>query len=467
MKSKLIVLICLCFCALLLISIALLNGYPLVYWDTGTYVGSGFNGTVPFDRPILYGLFIRHISLASSLWLVIFAQGLIVSLLCFFACKYFTSVSTPVLLTVIAITLLVYFTGIGIHASRIVPDIFTSLSILSLTIILAAQRIKKIHAAIIVLIFVFSNLVHLSNMTTILGVLCVITLYNILHRRKYHAPLINNKRIYFGWGLLVCSYILLGSINFLYTKSFFISKAGHVFIMARMSDNGILQQYLNDKCVEKNYKICNYKDSIPGDFIWDTRGPLYKIYNLPNAYANWEANTKEYWEIITGTLTETKYLKKHVQCFLETTAKQLGKFDSGTDVIPHTTEWPVLAVIKYHFPRDFKDYLNSSQSLGKLGFSFLQQRQRIVILFSLVLLSVCLLIPTVRHALNNTSCFAAIIIILTSLIINAMVCGNLSAPDHRFQNRVIWLLPFLILLVVANKNVRVAMKKWIKNLLAE
>jgi hypothetical protein len=50
-----------CFC-----SYAIWNGYPLVFLDTGTYVASGFERFVPRDRPLAYGFFIRHSSLAHS-----------------------------------------------------------------------------------------------------------------------------------------------------------------------------------------------------------------------------------------------------------------------------------------------------------------------------------------------------------------------------------------------------------------
>ena len=45
--------------ALLLLSVPVLNGYPLVYSDTGTYLRTAFEGYVPPDRPVWYGLFLR------------------------------------------------------------------------------------------------------------------------------------------------------------------------------------------------------------------------------------------------------------------------------------------------------------------------------------------------------------------------------------------------------------------------
>ena len=38
---------------------AFVNGYPLIYSDTSTFIHSAFELQPPMDRPITYGLFIR------------------------------------------------------------------------------------------------------------------------------------------------------------------------------------------------------------------------------------------------------------------------------------------------------------------------------------------------------------------------------------------------------------------------
>jgi hypothetical protein len=82
------------FLAILITSVVLMyagfnNFYPLLYSDTGTYIRSGFTGTIPIDRPIFYGIFLRHTSLATSLWYVIFMQGVLLSSLIFFVTREF------------------------------------------------------------------------------------------------------------------------------------------------------------------------------------------------------------------------------------------------------------------------------------------------------------------------------------------------------------------------------------------
>jgi len=65
--------------SLVLLYGGLYNGFPLVTYDTGTYLGSGMSGVVPDDRPITYGLFTRLAGLNFSLWFVIFFQCLVLA----------------------------------------------------------------------------------------------------------------------------------------------------------------------------------------------------------------------------------------------------------------------------------------------------------------------------------------------------------------------------------------------------
>jgi hypothetical protein len=65
--------------SLVLISAGIYNGFPLVTSDSGTYINSAIQLTVPDDRPITYGLFILITGFKKSLWFVIFTQGLLLA----------------------------------------------------------------------------------------------------------------------------------------------------------------------------------------------------------------------------------------------------------------------------------------------------------------------------------------------------------------------------------------------------
>src|SRR5436305_8305048 len=60
--------------------VALFNGYPLVYSDTGAYLFTGILHYIPNDRPIFYGMFMIPLHLDGwSLWPVVIAQCLILA----------------------------------------------------------------------------------------------------------------------------------------------------------------------------------------------------------------------------------------------------------------------------------------------------------------------------------------------------------------------------------------------------
>ena len=63
-------------CTCIILIPALINGFPFVYSDTGTYIKSAFEGYIPFDRPYWYGAFIRATSGGGlTLWGVAIAQS--------------------------------------------------------------------------------------------------------------------------------------------------------------------------------------------------------------------------------------------------------------------------------------------------------------------------------------------------------------------------------------------------------
>src|ERR1044071_8868647 len=100
--------------ALVLMCAAFYNGFPLVYADTGTYIHSGFTLETPWDRPLLYGLFVRVFSLNGfSLWSVILAQSLIISWLVYECFRAFTRVERPAVYAFATLSLLACFTGVS------------------------------------------------------------------------------------------------------------------------------------------------------------------------------------------------------------------------------------------------------------------------------------------------------------------------------------------------------------------
>ncbi len=63
--------------AALLLWPAALNGYPLLFGDTGVYLGDGIHLHMSWARPLFYGLFMLPLHLKITTWPVIIVQALI------------------------------------------------------------------------------------------------------------------------------------------------------------------------------------------------------------------------------------------------------------------------------------------------------------------------------------------------------------------------------------------------------
>src|SRR5258706_9192109 len=65
-------------CLLALLWLALVNGYPVIFYDSGLYLWTAVDRlTAPEARPLVYGWFIYLTSLNLSPWLVVIAQAAI------------------------------------------------------------------------------------------------------------------------------------------------------------------------------------------------------------------------------------------------------------------------------------------------------------------------------------------------------------------------------------------------------
>jgi hypothetical protein len=415
------------------------NKYPLVFPDTGTYILSGFTNVVPKDRPIMYGLFIRHVSLWESLWLVIVVQGMLVSLSVFYYFKYLSINRNYLPFFLLYIFLITFFTGASINVSQLIPDVFTSISILSLGLLIFVRHLKLRDLIIISVLLVLSISVHTSHVMLIILVSLLLSLCYLFKRFRQLLPFLKYQRILLVWSLILFTCLTVSLVHYGFGGGFTMSKGKHVFLMGRFIEMGILNDYLQDNCDDKKYEICAYKDMMMWDFIWDEKNsPLYKT-------GGWEANKEEYLVIIKDIFITPKYFKTFLIKSIGSGFIQFFNFETGDtprlDVgsAPHST-------ITSFFEGQEMEYLSSRQCKGKLDYFLLNNCQNYFFAFSLFFL---LLFLVLRMPLEVKY---TIVYILIALLINAMVCGTFSGISPRYQSRVIWLLPLPLILSLTNKS---------------
>lgn len=434
--------------SLLLLAFAFYNGYPLVYSDTGSYIHYGFEKEVPFDRPVMYGLFLRYSSLKFSLWLPVFFQGLMTAwsiryLVGAFGCN----IPTQRKLFSLIILVLVAFTGLSQKCSNVLPD-FTTALISVLAAGWALRKQKSTSESIIAAgIALFAMLSHGSNLYIFLICTALISLLYILR-----MPAVRNagrKLLIELWMFCGVGIISLLMVNFIFSGEFFLSRNGSIFVTGHLADCGLLDEFLIDKCAEKNYPLCEWKGACANvDFLWDeTSSPHFKT-------GGWHKNPDRYNEMLHDFFTSRKYIWKYIVSTTKLGAIQI--FDSGLHTemenLPMVKGSAPYGQVEWRFPRELHSYSAARQQQGTLDYTVINTLQTVLLILSLIVIPAGIIYLRKRSAEFNVLLLTLTLFTLF-IVINGFVCAGLTIPNSRFGARVIWLIP-LVAILFASEIIR-------------
>jgi hypothetical protein len=430
--------------AIILLIPALSNNYPFVYSDTGAYINTGFTNTVPNDRPIFYGWFLRHVSLRQTFWLPVFLQSLMIFFYIHIIVKYFSNVYYKKALTLILTLFITFTTGVGLFSGKLMPDIFTPIIILSAYLLLLVKQISKTEKIIISIIFYYALMVHISHLMIIFMAVFFSCIYLIY---KYRKNLIHSLSVFRKFYLIIFITLLSGltipTVNYFNYGQFEMTKGSHVFFMARLADSGILKKYLDENCKNENYSLCKYKDEIPTSavgFLWNESSPFYKT-------GGWIDSKEEYNKLINAIFSDPRYWKFLFFDFTKQTFKQFFTFSPGT-IISHRENTPPFWEIEGKMKHELNEYRNSTQFVQGYDISFLERRQLFLFYFSLIIIIVCVFTTYFYSA--NTFGVKGIVFLFLMLFINAFVCGALANVVDRLQGRVVWIIPVFAIIISVN-----------------
>jgi hypothetical protein len=159
------------------------NKFPLLANDSGGYIKAGFTKVVPFNRTIMYGLFVAYSSWGRSLWLVIFSQALILSLVLFYYFRYFCRNTSFIVPYLSCLFFVAFMMSASVTTSRIGPAIFAGISILCIGLLLFAENLKRRDFYIISLLLIISTGMDVSYMV-ISAILLIVAGVSLLFRKK-------------------------------------------------------------------------------------------------------------------------------------------------------------------------------------------------------------------------------------------------------------------------------------------
>jgi len=418
---------------LVLLSLAVYNGYPIVYADTGSYIACSFSHVVPADRPVSYSLFLEAVQFnhhLRSLWLVVIAQVIMVLILLSILFRHQgLSIARRPSWGIGVVLLLALGTSLPWELNWVIPDVFAAF--LALSIYLVVYRWKELRLwekSYVGLCFVVSTLVHHSHLLIAAIFAAGFLAYRLIRRQALPRPLL---------ALTSAGFVALFCINFALTGSLFFSRGGHVFLVNRLVENGILHRLLVEHCPQNDYALCPYQEQIGNmgvdDYTWAEDSPLHRI-------GGWVASRKASRRMLLDSVRY--YPLEHARQAIRATAGQLVAFRTGSRMKSYADpSYAVHSRIKKHYRREFDAFLNAKQQDGTL-----ERVVGAVVVFHLAVSWISIVVAFVAFLWNRRSGRQPcrdndlIAILMLFMVVNAFLCASLNTVIDRYQSRVIWLI---------------------------
>lgn len=426
--------------ALLLSWVSLYNGYPLVFSDTGTYLGQALQRYLGWDRPVFYSFLLLALHWSVTLRAVPLFQGGAIAWLVWLVLRSLGAGSTPRFLAVIV--MLAAVTALPWFVSWIIPDVFTGAVVLGLWLLGAVpHRLLRWKRVALVLLTTGAIAVHQSHVPLAAGLVIVLLAGRWLL----------GLRGAWGWrdALVLVAPVLAAAlalmlVNLIGHGRFSLSPFGANFLLARMLYDGPAAATLIEACPEKPWRLCAHLAELPpasrrfpssDHFLWSPESPFARM-GRPQEFAT-EAS-----EIVAETLR--RHGLWQLERIMTNARAQLLRFQTGqgTDFGPWLGVPGPEPVIAAFLPGDLGAFRAARQAQGTLSIlrpmSLLHQS---VVVVSLPL-SVLAAIGFWRRGERAGALF--VLAILAALFGNAILAGGLSAVHDRYTARLAWLLPFAV-----------------------
>ncbi len=417
----------------ILLAVAIWNRFPIIFYDTGAYLLQGLGGAFVEERSPVYSLFLPLTGAALSLWLVVAVQAAMTGFVMVETARAIAPRLPAVAFLAITASLVV-LTGLSWYVGQVEPDCFTAIVALAFYLLLLHhQSLGRGRSVALFAIAALAIACHPSHLVLAAGLIFVALVYWAVTRRgpaEWPAvrPLLPALSLVLGVALIVTA-------NYGFTRQIFISRAGPVFVFARLVQDGIVMRLLEDTCPQSGYRLCAYKDELPrtaDQWLWDANTPFKKLKGF-------EGTTAESQRIIFDSLR--RYPLMHLRTAWDDTWHQFRLFHTGDQVEPQ--EWVLYPDFARFVPGQLNAYMTARQQKGEFNFTpwnDIDVPFGWLSIFSATGLLVFALVVGRHHR----AVFLGFVLI--ALLGNAAVCGALSNPHDRYQSRIVWIVPFALAL---------------------
>ena len=421
--------------AALLVWPAWVNGYPLVFSDTGGFLHQTLGPLMLWDKPYVYGPFLHLFHWRISLWAPLAAQAAMMSHLLWLAQRCVCGEARP-LWHLAIVAFVAAATPAPFTVALLMPDVFAPVVVLALVLLgTARERLGRYEIAYLATLALVAIAAHLSHLPLAAATIAALVALDLLLR----AP----RR---GWSLLVsplaAAVAILLATNAIGHGRASLSPHGATFLLARLQSDGPVTETLRARCPQAGWYLCDFVDRLPMDsdaFLWGPDSPVNRDAAGNERFLGGALLSPEAATIVGETLRRDP--AGVAAAIMRNTLRQLAMFGIGDTL---GDDWLAVTVARRladGFPaREAAAFAAAPQARGELraALAGADAAHLPALLLALPALAFAAL-RAVRSA--DRVALALVLCVGVGVVANAAIAGGLSKPHPRYQARIVWLLP--------------------------
>ena len=426
---------------LILVIPAIMNNAPLVYSDTGSYLNASRTLLPMIDRSVGYAFIIRAVTWQSTLWTVVFFQGMVASWMIHRTMRtLFPAMGNAWRPHVIVLVVLLALSSLPWYASQLMPDALSGYIALGIFLLLFGRGLSTTEVVLLWAFLFFFTIAHLSHLVITLILAATIWLFKLIGSGRPWRPT--------WWTVAGVAVTPLLGILFLvgynarHGQGFVLSPTSSLFISGKLIESGTMRIYLDRTCHTNPHRLCANRDDLSRTgmyYVWEENAPTRNGVSMTDASRALDPLVRDIlssphmWPVLMWT-SALATLEQFLQVDIGS-----GLHDYGEGSAPYS-------LISQHWQHELPGYMNSTQQRNAWWFVLLNPLNMWV-----MLASCCFLV--VRWPVAGPLRWRAFILLLVVCVFaNAAATGALANIYGRLQARVTWLLLFGALLLALQRS---------------
>lgn len=419
--------------AALLVWPAFVNGYPLMFSDTGAFLHQTLGPLMIWDKPWIYGPLLHLFHWRTTLWLPLAAQALVLSHLLWLVARCVRAEASPAV-HVMLCSVAALLTSAPFTLALMMPDALTPATVLALFLLGFAQdRLGRVERLWLQVLATLAIAAHLSHLPLAAAIAALTLAADLVLRRGLHAHRVAAP--------LAAALVLLLATNLAGHGRLAVSPHGATFMLARLQDDGPATATLRAHCPRPGWTLCAALDRLPMDsdeFLWSPDSPVNRDASGAPRFLGGAALSAEAGEIVAATLRERPLAV--ARAMIANAWRQLFLVEPGDTLGPEWLGQIAVRLREGFGSREAAAFEAALQMRGELRAAVLPlvPPQLPVLAVALAALAIAIRRAWRQGDARRLSLAA---VVLAALAANAFAAGALSKPHHRYQARIAWLLP--------------------------